>query len=68
MWANNVIALRELINQTGHDVWEWPLVVLKELTDNALDEAEEAVIAPVIEVEVDGTRIIISDNGRGAVS
>jgi hypothetical protein len=56
---------RELVNQTGHDVWEWALVVLKELTDNALDEAEEAGIAPVIEVEVDGTRIIISDNGRG---
>jgi hypothetical protein len=24
---------RELTNQTGHDVWEWPLVVLKELVD-----------------------------------
>ena len=28
---------RELVNQTGHDVWEWALVILKELTDNALD-------------------------------
>jgi hypothetical protein len=29
---------KELINQTGHDVELWPLVVLKELMDNALDE------------------------------
>jgi DNA topoisomerase VI subunit B len=56
---------RELLNQTGHEVWEWPLVVLKELTDNALDEAEETGIAPVIEVQLDSTKITIADNGRG---
>src|SRR5215471_17145959 len=56
---------RELVNQTGHDVYEWPLVVLKELADNALDECEEAGIAPVIHVAVDGDKIIITDNGRG---
>jgi hypothetical protein len=39
---------RELVNQTGHDVSEWPLVILKELTDNAIDEAEEAGLAPKI--------------------
>jgi hypothetical protein len=33
---------RELVNQTGHDVHEWPLVIAKELLDNALDAAEEA--------------------------
>jgi hypothetical protein len=26
---------RELVNQTGHDFTEWPLVVLKELIDNS---------------------------------
>ena len=36
------------MNQTGHDVLEWPLVVLKELVDNALDAAEEAEIAPAV--------------------
>jgi DNA topoisomerase VI subunit B len=56
---------RELINQTGHDVSEWSLVVLKELTDNALDECEEAGIAPVIDVKVNGDKIVITDNGRG---
>ena len=39
---------RELVNQTGHDVYEWALVVQKELLDNALDAAEEAEIAPVV--------------------
>jgi hypothetical protein len=56
---------RELVNQTGHDVYEWPLVVLKELTDNALDACEEAEIAPVISIAVKGRSIIITDNGPG---
>jgi hypothetical protein len=56
---------RELINQTGHDVWEWPLVVLKELVDNGLDEAEEAGLPPVIHVDVDGHKITVTDYGRG---
>jgi DNA topoisomerase VI subunit B len=56
---------RELINQTGHDTAEWPLVVLKELTDNALDACEEAGVAPVINIAVEGDKITIADNGRG---
>jgi hypothetical protein len=58
---------RELTNQTGHSAHEWPLVVLKELLDNALDAAEEAEIAPVIVVHVDTNSglIIIADNGPG---
>jgi DNA topoisomerase VI subunit B len=39
---------KELVNQTGHSVEAWPLVILKELVDNALDAAEEAEIAPAI--------------------
>jgi hypothetical protein len=56
---------RELQNQTGHAVYDWPLVVLKELMDNALDAAEEAEIAPVIEITVGDGSIIIQDNGGG---
>ena len=56
---------RELVNQTGHDVFEWPLVVQKELIDNALDACEEAEIAPVISVTVKGKSIIVTDNGPG---
>ena len=56
---------KELVTQTGHSVDEWPLVILKELIDNALDAAEEADIAPVIEVSADATGITICDNGPG---
>ena len=55
----------ELVKQIGHPAERWPLVVLKELTDNALDEAEEAGTAPEIHVEVRGNDIIITDDGRG---
>ena len=43
----------ELVKQIGHPVADWPLVILKELVDNALDEAEEAGVPPVIEISVD---------------
>ena len=56
---------KELVNQTGHSVWEWPLVLLKELFDNALDACEEAEVAPVIEVVVGPGFITITDNAEG---
>jgi hypothetical protein len=56
---------RELQNQTGHSVNDWPLVVLKELMDNALDACEEAEVAPVIEVIVGPGSITITDNADG---
>jgi DNA topoisomerase VI subunit B len=56
---------RELQNQTGHPVEDWPLVVLKELMDNALDACEEAEIAPVISITVGAGSIKIQDNANG---
>ena len=56
---------RELQNQTGHGVEEWPLVVLKELIDNALDACEEAEVAPVISITVEPGSIVVEDNGSG---
>jgi hypothetical protein len=56
---------RELVNQTGHQYFEWPLVVLKELIDNALDAAEEIEIAPVVSIAVNGGSIVIRDKGPG---
>jgi DNA topoisomerase VI subunit B len=56
---------RELQNQTGHGVEEWPLVVLKELMDNALDACEEAEVAPVISITVEPDSVTIQDNGGG---
>ena len=57
---------KELVAQTGHQVAERrPLVVLKELIDNALDACEEAGIAPAITVAVDEDGIEVADNGPG---
>jgi DNA topoisomerase VI subunit B len=55
----------ELLKQIGHNTDQWPLVVLKELVDNALDAAEESGTAPVIGVEVTDKAIVITDNGPG---
>jgi DNA topoisomerase VI subunit B len=54
-----------LINQTGHAVEEWPLVILKELVDNALDACEEAEVAPYITVTVANGHVVVADNGPG---
>jgi DNA topoisomerase VI subunit B len=56
---------KELINQTGHQVEDWPLVLLKELVDNAIDACEETGFPPVINVAVADNSISISDNGHG---
>jgi hypothetical protein len=60
----------ELVKQIGHPVRDWPLVIVKELVDNALDEAEEAGRPPMIEIHVDAPEdepgeIIVHDGGRG---
>ena len=56
---------RELQNQTGHSIYDWPLVVGKEIVDNALDGCEEAEVAPDITVIVNSGTIIIQDNAGG---
>jgi DNA topoisomerase VI subunit B len=56
---------KELIAQTGHQRDAWPVVLLKELVDNAIDAAEESGIAPVITVTVNRAGITVEDNGPG---
>jgi hypothetical protein len=56
---------RELQNQTGHSIGEWPLVVAKEIFDNALDACEEAEVAPEIAITVDPSVVTIQDNAGG---
>jgi hypothetical protein len=56
---------KELTTQTGHEIGEWPLVIVKELLDNALDACEDADIPPVIDVVADATSITVRDNGPG---
>jgi Histidine kinase-, DNA gyrase B-, and HSP90-like ATPase len=58
-------SLKELTAQTGHPPEQWPLVILKELADNALDEAEKVGGAPVVNIEVKGGDITVADNGPG---
>ncbi len=55
----------ELTRETGQQLDRWPLVIVKELVDNALDACEEASIAPVIAVIVDDQGIEVADNGPG---
>jgi DNA topoisomerase VI subunit B len=56
---------RELENQTGHSVYDWPLVVAKELFDNGLDACEEAEVPPDITVIVEPDTIVVQDNANG---
>jgi hypothetical protein len=62
---------KELVAQTGHESYEWPRVIIKELADNGIDACEEAEVAPVIKVTITTgksgkpTRIVIEDNGPG---
>jgi DNA topoisomerase VI subunit B len=58
-------SIKELTAQTGHTPDQWPLVIGKELVDNALDEAEKSGVAPVVNIEVAKGEIIITDNGPG---
>jgi Histidine kinase-, DNA gyrase B-, and HSP90-like ATPase len=63
------LSARELTLQCGYGVEAWPLVILKELLDNALDACEEQGVAPEITVSVDGdadaSTIAVADNGAG---
>ena len=56
---------RELQNQTGHSVYEWPTVICKELVDNALDACEEGEVAPEIAIAVEKDTIVVQDNAGG---
>lgn len=56
---------KELTAQIGHERGNWPLVVGKELIDNALDACEETGVAPQISVVVNGDGITVIDNGSG---
>ena len=63
--ALDFLSQRELTRQIGHEPERWPLVVVKELTDNALDDAEEAQLPPRIEVTVTPELIEVRDHGSG---
>jgi DNA topoisomerase VI subunit B len=56
---------KELVAQTGHEPDAWPLVVAKELVDNAIDACEEAGTAPEVRIKLTHSSITVTDNGPG---
>lgn len=55
----------ELTMQLGHEPRLWPLVLVKELVDNALDACEESGVSPIIAVIIKKDSIAVWDNGPG---
>jgi DNA topoisomerase VI subunit B len=58
-------SVKELTAQIGHGPQDWPLVVIKELLDNAIDACEDQAIPPVLGVEIHDAGIAVTDNGPG---
>ena len=56
---------KELQMQIGWSQVVWPLALVKELVDNALDACEAADIAPEIVVTVEPDAVSVQDNGPG---
>jgi DNA topoisomerase VI subunit B len=56
---------KELQMQIGFAPPYWPIALLKELIDNALDACETAGVLPDIEVRVEPDAVSIRDNGPG---
>lgn len=56
---------KELVAQTGAEPDAWPMMIVKELTENGLDACEEGGVAPVIRVTVARGKIGVWDNGPG---
>ncbi len=56
---------KELQMQIGHGRPLWPIALIKELIDNALDACEQAGIPPEIEITVEPDAVTVRDNGPG---
>src|SRR6266540_1728307 len=56
---------KELQMQIGHEGPLWPIALVKELVDNALDACETAGIPPEIVVTVEPDAVSVQDNGPG---
>lgn len=56
---------KELQLQLGDDVDSWPILLVKELIDNALDACEAGGVTPMITVDVEDDEVMIGDNGPG---
>jgi DNA topoisomerase VI subunit B len=54
-----------LATQIGYPRDSWPIVLLKELVDNALDACEKDGISPEIRVVIERDAMSVQDNGSG---
>jgi len=58
-------SVKALTAATGHGPDEWAQVIVKELVDNGIDNAEANGIAPEITIAVTADSIAVTDNGSG---
>jgi hypothetical protein len=58
----------KLQNHTGRPVRDFPVVVLKELVDNAIDACEAAGVAPEIDIHANHESAIVSTGGTLSIS
>ena len=56
---------KELTMQIGYSKPLWPVVLVKELIDNALDACESSDIQPRIFVTIESDSVSVQDNGPG---
>ncbi|MGD9894961.1 MAG: ATP-binding protein [Dehalococcoidia bacterium] len=56
---------KELGMQIGHERTLWPLALVKELIDNALDACESTGTSPEITITVKPNLVMVRDNGPG---
>jgi DNA topoisomerase VI subunit B len=56
---------KELAMQIGQCSRDWPITLVKELIDNALDGCETAGVPPVVRVIVEQDAVAVQDNGPG---
>jgi DNA topoisomerase VI subunit B len=56
---------KELQMQIGFPKAQWPIALLKELIDNAMDAAESAGALPNIEVTLEPDRLSVRNHGPG---
>jgi DNA topoisomerase VI subunit B len=58
-------SVKELTMQIGHPMRLWPLALIRELIDNALDACEKARVSPTIRLVVEPDAVTVVDNGPG---
>ena len=63
--ALDFFSVKALQVQIGHPLSVWPLALLKELIDNALDSCELQGMPPDIAVTVEADALSVRDNGGG---